>query len=90
MLKPGSGNTYAFTLLNTIKPAMIAQATRDARASAEQFAKDSGASVGAIKSASQGYFEISARDGEGESGSGGSDTPFKKVRVVTSVDFFLS
>jgi hypothetical protein len=46
-----------------------------------------GAGVGGIKSATQGYFSIDARDGE--SGEGGSDTPYKKVRVVTTVDFYL-
>jgi hypothetical protein len=90
VLEEGSGVSYAFTGLNAIKPAMVAQATKDARASADQFAKDSGAAVGAIKSASQGYFEITARDGEGGGGSWGSaDTPNKKVRVVTTVDFYL-
>jgi uncharacterized protein len=94
VLEDGSGMTYRFTKLNTIKPAMIAQATKDARASAEQFATDSGTSVGAIKSASQGYFSIAPRDGDsgadGEGGGGGGlDSPFKRVRVVTTIDFYL-
>ena len=59
-----------------------------ARAAAEQFAKDSGADVGAIRQATQGYFSIEARDGEA-GGWGVSDTPYKKVRVVTTVDFSL-
>ena len=89
VLEEGSGMAYTFTKLNSIKPAMVAQATKDARASAEQFAKDSGTSVGTIKSASQGYFEINARDGDSGGSWGVSDTPFKKVRVVTTVDFYL-
>jgi hypothetical protein len=83
-LEEGSGMNYSFTKLNTVKPEMVAAATKNARASAEQFAQDSGAGVGGIKSASQGYFEITARDGDG-----GLETPDKKVRVVTSVDFYL-
>ncbi len=79
---------FAFTGLNAIKPAMIAQATRDARRSAEQFANDSGAGVGRIRSATQGYFEITARDGEG-GGYGVSDSPDKRVRVVTTVEYYL-
>jgi hypothetical protein len=67
---------------------MVAEATTDARAAAEQFAKDSGARVGGIRDATQGYFTIEARDGE-EGGWGASDTPYKKVRVVTTVDFAL-
>lgn len=87
-LTEGSSMSYAFTKLNAIKPPMIAEATQDARKSAEQFAKDSGASVGRIRSATQGYFEITARDGE-SSGYGVSDTPNKRVRVVTTVEYFL-
>jgi hypothetical protein len=89
VLEEGSGMAYTFTKLNDIKPAMVAEATKDARAAAEQFAEDSGTSVGSIKNASQGYFEINARDGDSGGGWGQSDTPFKKVRVVTTVDFYL-
>jgi hypothetical protein len=89
VLEEGSGMAYTFTRLNDIKPAMVAEATKDARAAAEQFAEDSGTSVGSIKNASQGYFEINARDGDSGGGWGQSDTPFKKVRVVTTVDFYL-
>lgn len=88
MLEEGSGMAFTFTRLNTIKPEMVAAATKDARAAAEQFARDSGASVDGIKTASQGYFEITARDGDG-GGWGVSDTPYKKVRVVTTIDFYL-
>ena len=87
-LEEGSAMSYAFTGLNAIKPEMVAEATKDARASAEQFADDSGASVGAIKDATQGYFTIEARDGD-SGGWGVSDTPYKKVRVVTTVNFSL-
>ncbi|HVR90822.1 MAG TPA: SIMPL domain-containing protein [Novosphingobium sp.] len=89
VLEEGSGMAYTFTKLNAVKPPMVAEATKDARASAEQFAKDSGTSVGAIKSATQGYFEVQARDGDSGGGWGVSDTPYKKVRVVTTVDFYL-
>jgi len=88
VLEEGSGMAFTFTKLNKIKPDMIAAATKDARASAQQFANDSGTSVGSIKHATQGYFSIDARDGE-SGGWGVSDTPFKKVRVVTTVDFHL-
>jgi uncharacterized protein len=89
VLEEGSGMAFAFTKLNAIKPEMVAAATKDARASAEQFAKDSGTSVGNIKSATQGYFEVTARDGDSGGGWGVSDTPYKKVRVVTTVAFYL-
>jgi len=86
-IEEGSGIVYSFTKLNDVKPAMIAEATEDARKGAEQFAEDSGTKVGGIKSATQGYFSIGARDGE--SGGSGSDSPFQKVRVVTTIDFYL-
>ncbi len=89
-IQEGSSMQYSFTRLNAIKPEMVAEATRDARRSAEQFAKDSGTGVGGIKSASQGYFSIEARDGDsGGNGFGVADTPYKKVRVVTTIDFYL-
>lgn len=87
-LEEGSGMAYTFTKLNDIKPDMVAEATKDARASAQQFAEDSGSGVGKIREATQGYFTIEARDGEA-SGWGMSDSPYKKVRVVTTVSFSL-
>jgi len=88
VLEDGSGMSYTFTKLEAIKPEMVAEATKDARKSAEQFAKDSGTDVGGIKSATQGYFSIDSRDGDA-GGYGVTDTPYKKVRVVTTVNFYL-
>jgi uncharacterized protein len=87
----GSNVNYVFTKLNDLKPEMIAEANQSARKSAEQFARDSGAEVGRIKTASQGYFSVGARDGEAcdECGSGGGSSPFQKVRVVTTIDYDL-
>ena len=87
----GSRVAYTFTRLNDLKPEMIAEANRNARRSAEQFARDSGASVGRIKSASQGYFSIGPRDGEEceECSSTAGTSPFQKVRVVTTIDYDL-
>lgn len=87
-INDGSAMAYSFTKLNAIKPAMVAAATKNAREAAEQFAKDSGTGVGSIKNATQGYFSIAARDGSG-GGYGSADTPYKKVRVVTTVSFYL-
>lgn len=88
VLEEGSGMSYTFTRLNEIKPEMVAEATQDARASANQFADDSGTGVGGIRSATQGYFSIAARDGDA-GGYGVADTPYKLVRVVTTIDFYL-
>jgi hypothetical protein len=72
---------YLFTQLDQIKPEMIAAATKDARHAAEQFASDSGSQVGAIRHAQQGYFTVEDRDP--------FSPEFKKIRVVTTVEFFL-
>ena len=89
-IQEGSGMQYVFTGLNAIKPGMIADATRNAREGAQQFAQDSGTSVGGIRSATQGYFSVGPRDGDAtEEGSGGRDSPYQKVRVVTTIEFYL-
>lgn len=80
------GVTYSFTRLNDVKPEMIAEATKNAREAAEQFARDSDSKLGSIRTATQGLFSITGRDGEVGSG---TDTPYQKVRVVTTVEFRL-
>ena len=87
----GTSASYTFTKLNALKPQMIAEATKNARRGAEEFAQDSGTSVGRIKTASQGYFSVGPRDGDEceNCNSNGSNSPFQKVRDVTSVDYEL-
>lgn len=73
---------YQYTKLNDIKVEMIKEASSNARASAQQFADDSQSVLGKIKSATQGQISISDRD---------PNTPhIKKIRVVTSVAYFLN
>lgn len=75
------GAEFLFTGVNQIKPAMIEEATVNARKAAEQFAKDSNSRVGSIRHAIQGPVEINDRD---------SSSPHRKViRIVTTVDYFL-
>jgi len=45
---------YSFPELNTIKPKLIAESTKNARIAGEQFANDSQSTLGKIKTASQG------------------------------------
>ena len=77
----GGGPQFDYTQLNAIKPALIAEATANARKSAEQFAKDSGARIGGIRNANQGVISIENRDA--------GSPQIKKIRVVTTVDYFL-
>jgi hypothetical protein len=86
--------SFEYTKLDTIKPEMIGEATKDARRAAEKFADDSGSDVGGIRSATQGYFSVSARDeagGDDEYGGSSStaSTPDQKVRVVTTIVYYL-
>lgn len=89
----GISPRYFFTQLNAVKPEMMAEATRNARTAAAQFAADSGSRVGAIRRASQGLFTISDRDraAEQEAGGGGPGASdiWKRVRVVVTVDYLL-
>jgi len=90
---PGQGLSYKFTSLNAIKPDMITEATRNARAAADRFAADSGSKVGSIRQANQGVFSILPADGAGEGEGGynsGDSSLMKTVRVVTSVDYYLN
>ena len=77
----GSIVSYEFTGLNDIKPEMIAEATKNARKTAERFAEDSDSKLGKIRTADQGQFSIESRD---------QNTPWlKNVRVVTTVVYYL-
>jgi len=73
--------THDYTELNDVKPDMIAEATRNARAAADRFAADSDSNLGKIKTASQGQFSIEDRD---------RYTPYiKTVRIVTYITYYL-
>jgi len=77
---------YLYTDLNSIKPGLLDEATTNAKAAAESFARNAHSQLGSIRQASQGLFSIS--DTSDPSSTLGTDV-MKKVRVVTSVDYFL-
>ena len=73
---------YLFQGLNEIKPAMVEEATRNARVVAEKFAADSDSRLGKIKSAAQGQFTVEDRD---------SNNPhIKRVRIVSTLENYLA
>lgn len=76
---------YHFTKLNEIKPAMVKEATTNARIAATEFAADAGVKVGSIRDAQQGGFII--RDVGEEFGD--TKTLEKEVRLVTTITFYL-
>ncbi len=77
---------YYFTQINEIKPSLLAEATQAALRSAEEFAENSGATVGGIKRARQGIISLipSNRVNESE-----EFYPDKIARVVSSIDYFI-
>lgn len=83
----GGGPTFIFTGLNQLKPEMIAEATGRAREAAEQFARDSRSTLGSIRRANQGVFEILPRDQA--LGISEASQIVKTVRVVSTVEYFL-
>jgi len=85
VLQDYTGPSYLFTKLNDVRAKMIGEATASARTGAQQFARDSGAALGGIRSATQGSFEILGRDEIGDE----SSQVFKRVRVVTTVNYRL-
>jgi len=73
---------YVFPELNSVKPKLIAESTKNARIAGEQFANDSEATLGKIKTASQGQISIA--------GAYDSPAPYiQKARVVSTIVFFL-
>ncbi|MGH6944707.1 MAG: SIMPL domain-containing protein [Geminicoccaceae bacterium] len=88
VLADTGGPSYLFTKLNDIKPGMLAEATRNAREAAEQFAADSGSTIAEIRRASQGVFEILPRDPT--PGLAEQNQLDKKIRVVSTIEYRLS
>lgn len=84
-----SGPIYIFNGLNEIKISMIEQATKNATAAGQQFAKDADAKLGKIKSANQGVFSIESRDPTDSWSSNERQAINKKVRVVATITFYL-
>ena len=73
---------YEFTRLNDIKPEMVEESTKNARATAEKFAEDSDSELGKIRRATQGQFSISDRD---------NNTPhIKNIRVVSTIEYYIN
>ena len=86
----GANPRYVVSKFNDLRPQLLADATRNARATAPQFAADSGAQVGGIRSANQGSIQIFGLDGGDESAPfSPTSTPVKRIRVVSTFEFEL-
>jgi hypothetical protein len=80
---------YTFPELNSIKPQLIAESTKNARIAGEQFANDSQAKLGKIKTASQGQITIAGQYYDEEAGDVPKEPYIQKARVVSTIVFFL-
>ncbi len=74
--------SFEFSDINSIKPEMLAEAIKNAKKSAEQFAKESGSRLGSISRGNQGVFDITDKDP--------GSPEYKKIRVVSSLRFLLN
>jgi len=72
---------FQFSDINSVKPEMLAEAIKNAKVSAQQFAETSGASLGSISRGNQGVFDITDKDP--------GSPEYKKIRVVSSLRFLL-
>jgi len=72
---------FEFSDINSIKPEMLAEAIKNAKASAEQFANEAGSGLGKITRGNQGVFDISDKDP--------GSPEYKKIRVVSTLRFLL-
>ena len=81
---------FVVSAFNELRPQLLAEATKNAREMAGQFAADSGARVGIIRSANQGQIQIFGTDGNDESGPfSPTSTVQKRIRVVSTFEFAL-
>ncbi|WP_425592810.1 SIMPL domain-containing protein [Candidatus Borrelia fainii] len=80
------GPSYYFDKINDVKPEMLADSIKNALDAALEFSRNSGAVLGKIKTANQGYFEFLPVDRSSEN----HERYSKKIlRVVTTVSYYL-
>jgi hypothetical protein len=82
---------FIYTKVGEEKVEMLADATRDARARAEQIAAQGGREIANLHDAEMGVFQITALHGNDTSGEGESDTSSldKTITAVVTATFLL-
>lgn len=82
---------YFFSKLNDLKISLLAEATKNALERAENIAASVGSSVGTLKSASQGVFQITPVNSTDVSDYGTYDTSSidKTVKAVVTVNYYV-
>jgi len=73
---------FEFSDINSVKPEMLAEAIKNAKDAATQFAKESGSHLGGVSRGNQGVFDITDKDP--------GSPEYKKIRVVSTLRFLLN
>jgi len=73
--------SFEFSDINSVKPEMLAEAIKNARQTASDFATESGSRLGRVWRGNQGVFDISDKDP--------GSPEYKKIRVVSTLRFLL-
>lgn len=73
--------SFEFSDINSIKPEMLADAIKNARDTAAQFANNSSSTVGSVTRGNQGVFDITEKDP--------GSPEYKKIRLVSTLRFLL-
>src|SRR5262249_53542070 len=83
--------SYIYTKLADLKIEMLADATKDAKARAQQIASNSGARLGSIREARMGVMQINPSHSNSTSGEGNNDTTSleKEITAIVSARFQL-
>jgi uncharacterized protein len=82
---------YFYTKLADLKVSMLAEATKDAKARAEQIAQSSGSKIGKVRSARMGVLQITPKNSNMVSDYGVNDTssPEKEITAVVTIGFMI-
>jgi len=75
---------------NELRPALVSEATKNALEVAKSFAVTTGSQIGEIRKANQGVISMTSPNAPpGQDYDTGINSIEKKIRVVTTIDFFL-
>lgn len=83
---------YYYTQLNTLKIDLLAQASSDSRTRAETIAKNSGGSLGGIKKATMGVFQITGKNANEDYSYGGvfnTSSKLKTASITMKIDYLV-
>lgn len=85
--------SYYYTKLDKLKLEMLANATSNAKQRAEKIAENAGASLGKLKRADMGIFQITAQNSPEELTWGGAFNTYSKnktARITVKTDYFVN